>query len=228
MKTLKKISQLFIVALLLTIAASEVTKAQVTTGADVVSTYVWRGAAFSGPSIQPYVDYTSGAFSIGAWGSQAFDNGFQEMDLYLSYSFDFGLSLGLTDYYYPGTPYFSYSEDAANGDFGSHAFEINAGYEIESISISGNYIVNEASGAGSIGGDLYFEAGYAFDDATSAFLGAGNGWHTNFTDDFGIVNLGVSTSKEIVVTDTFSIPVSGSVILNPYSEQLYIVVGFSF
>ena len=241
MKTLKKISQFSVLALVLAIAGSSYAQAQVevSTGADLVSTYVWRGSAFSGPSFQPSVELSAGSFAIGAWGSQGYD-GFQEMDLYAGYSFDFGLYLGITDYYYPGTPYFSYTEDADNGDFSSHAFEINAGYEIESFSLSANFILNEASGAGSSGGDLYFEAGYAFDPA-SVFLGAGNGWHTNealagetpnldgsFDDVFSVVNLGASTSKEIVITDTFTVPVTGSVILNPYHEQFFIVIGFSF
>ncbi len=32
-------------------------------------------------------------------------------------------------------------------DNGSHAFEINLGYEIKGFSIAGNYIVNEAGGS---------------------------------------------------------------------------------
>lgn len=198
---------------------------EVSTGVDLVSTYVWRGVAYSGPSWQPSVELGSGGFAIGAWGSQGYD-GFQEMDLYAGYSFDFGLYLGITDYYFPGTPYFSYSEDPANGEFGSHAFELNAGYEFDSFSLSGNLILNEATGAGSAGSDLYFEAGYAFDEA-SVFVGAGDGWHS--TDgEFALVNIGVSAGKELVLTDTFSIPLSGSVVLNPDTEQLYIFIGLSF
>ena len=34
-------------------------------------------------------------------------------------------------------------------------------------------------------------------------------------------------SKEIKITDDFSIPVSGSIILNPEQEQFYVVIGFS-
>lgn len=195
----------------------------VSTGVDLYSTYVWRGSAFSGPSLQPYVEFGSGGFAIEAWGSQGYD-GFQEMDLYAGFSFDFGLSLGVTDYYYPGSPWL-------DGD--SHAIEISLGYSTESISLSGNFIVNEAPGAGSDGGDLYFEAGYSFTEVTSAFIGAGNGWHTVEDnplgeDDFGLVNIGVTTAKEITITDTFSIPLTGSVVLNPYTEQLYIFAGFSF
>lgn len=198
---------------------------EIDTGVDFFSTYVFRGVAFSGPSLQPYVEVSTSGFAIGAWGSQGYD-GFQEMDLYAGYTFDFGLYLGITDYYYPGTPFFTFNEDPANGDFGSHAIELNAGYEIEGIALSGNYILNEASGAGSAGGDLYFEAGYSL-GAADVFLGAGDGWHS--TDgDFALVNIGVSTSKDIKITDTFSIPLSGAVILNPDSEQFYILAGVSF
>ena len=219
MKTLKKLSLVAAFALILSASVTEV-KAQVSTGADLYSTYVWRGVAYSGPSLQPYVDVTSGSLSVGAWGSQGYD-GFQEMDLYASYGFDFGLSLGVTGYYYPGSPWMEFGD--------SHAFEVNAGYDITpEFSLSANIILNEAVNAGSMGSDLYFEAGYAIDDATSLFLGGGNGWHTNGTYDLGIVNLGISTGKDIVISDTFTIPMSGAVILNPYSENLYIVVGFSF
>ena len=221
MKTFKKISSLFVLAAVLMLSANDITKAQeveVSTGVDLYSTYVFRGVAFSGPSWQPSFEVATGGFAIGAWGSQGYD-GFQEMDLYLGYSFDFGLYLGLTDYYYPGTSF---------GDGESHAIEINAGFEVDNFSIAANFIPEEALNAGSIGGDMYFEAGYSVDDATSVFLGAGNGWHTNFTDDFGVVNIGATTGKELVITDNFSIPVSGSVVYNAYSEQFYIFVGFSF
>ena len=50
-----------------TLLAQEV---EISTGADVVSTYVFRGIAYDGPSIQPSVELSSGGFAIGAWGSQ--------------------------------------------------------------------------------------------------------------------------------------------------------------
>lgn len=192
----------------------------VTVGADLVSTYVWRGSAFSGPSIQPYVDFTTGGFSIGAWGSQGYD-GFQEMDLYVSYGFDFGLSLGLTDYYFPVNEFFEYSDS-----IGAHAFEVNLGYEYEGLSFGANYILNEAGGAESAGSDLYFELGYSF-SVLDVFVGAGDGWHTS-DGEFALCNIGVTASKEIAITDKFSLPMFGSAILNPDKERFYIVAGVSF
>ncbi len=182
-------------------------------GLDLTSTYVWRGVAYSGPSIQPYVEYSSGIFTMGAWGSQGFD-GFQEMDLYASLGFDFGLSLGVTDYYYPGTKY---------GSKTAHSFELNAGYSIGALSLAGNYIF---AGEGSVGDDLYFEAGVTL-GKVDLFVGAGDGWHTS-DGDFNVCNIGVSSSKDIKITDSFSLPISGSCIWNPNTEQFYIVGTISF
>lgn len=182
-------------------------------GADVVSSYVWRGVQYSGVSVQPAIDFSAGNFTLGAWGSTSLDGTYREMDLYTSYAFDFGLTAGLTDYYYPGTAYFTGA---------SHALEINLGYGIGDLSLAANYIPFTG---GSAGEDKYFEVGYAFKNF-SVFAGAGDGWHTS-DGSFGIVNLGLSTSKEIKITDSFSLPMSGSVVLNPSTEQLYFVVGLS-
>lgn len=192
-----------------------------TVGADLYSNYIWRGTKFgSGPAIQPTVKFVKGGFTAGVWGS--FDaNGYMETDPYISYTLPVGLSLGLTDYYYPGLPVFEVSDTA-----GSHALEINAGFTKGGLSLNANYIVNEAGGAASAGGDMYFQAGYAF-TYFNILLGAGNGWHTS-DGEFAICNVGIGTSKTIKLTETFSIPVSGQVILNPEREQLYVVVGFSF
>ncbi|MDX1641727.1 MAG: TorF family putative porin [Balneolaceae bacterium] len=194
---------------------------EITPGVDLYSTYVWRGVSYSGPSIQPYVELSSGGFALGAWGSQGIDgsftdgsSGFQEMDLYASYSFDFGLSLGVTDYYYPGGSFF---EDTG------HAFEFNAGLALGDLSLSGNYIF---AGEGSYGDDMYFEVGYSAGPA-NVFVGGGDGWHSSDPEEFAIVNIGIGTSKEIKITDSFSLPLSGAVILNPDTEQFYIVAGIS-
>lgn len=215
MTTNVKIILLLIITFFLTLP--DLKAQEVSTGVDFYSTYVFRGVAFSGPSIQPTVEFSSDGFAIGAWGSQGYD-GFQEMDLYAGYEFDFGLSLGITDYYYPGSPYL---------DGESHAFELNAGLSVDAFSFAGNIVLNEAAFAGSAGSDLYFEAGVALSESADLFVGAGDGWHS--TDgEFALVNVGLGTSKEIVITDTFSIPLSGAVIFNPDSEQFYILAGISF
>ncbi len=192
-------------------------------GADLVSSYLWRGTKFgTGPAIQPHLELALGNFTIGAWGSYCFTSDeASEADIYLSYGSDFGLSIGVTDYYFPGTDYLDISDST-----GAHAFEINLGYEIGGFSVAANYIVNEAGAAGTTGGDMYFELRYGFKQF-SLFAGAGDGWHS--TDgNFAICNLGISAEKEIKLSDSFSLPVSGALIWNPDREQFHVVVGISF
>jgi len=189
---------------------------------DIYSNYIWRGSNIgTGPSIQPDLSMTAdSSLTIGVWG--AFDfSGYSEADLYVVYEFPFGLSLGATDYYYPGTSYFDYSEVSGN-----HAFEANLSYEIKGFSISGNYIFNKAGGALSSGADKYFELGYDF-KKIKVFVGAGDGWHTS-DSDFAVCNIGLETSKEIKITESFTVPVTGAVILNPEKEYFNVVVGFTF
>ncbi|MBN1822495.1 MAG: hypothetical protein JW833_17365 [Prolixibacteraceae bacterium] len=192
---------------------------------DFYTGYVWRGTLFSGPSVQPSLSWQHKGLKIGGWASQDFAGTYNEADLYVTYSFNFGLSLGITDYYYPGLSYSDSSETT-----GSHAYEINLVYTIGKLSLAANYVLNKAGGAASAGADTYVELKYNFKNI-GIFAGVGNGWLTieepGKGDKFGLVNIGASISKEIKITDKLSIPLNGSVIWNPQAEQFYIVAGFS-
>ncbi len=184
------------------------------TGVDVYSSYVWRGAKFgSGPAMQPGVKYSNGGFTVGAWGSYCFStNEAMEADLYASYGVSLGesssLTFTVTDYYFPTAAYF-------DGD--SHYFEPMIGLGLGKLSLSAAYMTNAD--------DTYLEAGYNA-GAITLFAGAGNGQYTKDAT-FNLCNVGIKSSKTIKISDSFSIPVSGSVILNPSTEQFHIVVGFS-
>jgi hypothetical protein len=223
-KTRRYFTGLVFVVIIATIslqAQDAVANSKFTAGADLYSNYIWRGTKFGqGPAIQPSVKYINGGLTVGVWGS--FDaGGYAETDPYINYAFKSGLSFGLTDYYYPGLPLYETSDTA-----GSHALEINGGFTKGVFTLGANYIVNEAGGAGSKGGDMYFQAGLTF-SSFNMFVGAGDGWHTS-DGEFALCNVGLGTSKVIKLTDSFSIPVTGQVIMNPEREQLYVVVGFTF
>ncbi len=165
------------------------------------------------------VKFMTGGLTIGVWGS--FDAaGYAEADPYISLSLPLGFSVGLTDYYYPGLELFDVSATT-----GSQALEINAGFGSGGLALSANYIINEAGGAGSTGGDKYFQAQYSFSEF-SLFAGAGDGWHTS-NGKFNFCNIGLGTARVIHITEKFSIPVTGQVIMNPEKEQLFLVVGFT-
>ncbi|MBN2633305.1 MAG: hypothetical protein JXR66_07115 [Bacteroidales bacterium] len=216
----KKLWYLVFLFTFINVNSQESAKSNFSAGADFYSSYIFRGTKFgNSPAIQPLVQYSRGFFTAGGWGSFDF-NGFEESDLFMSFSLPAGFSIGVTDYYLPGLSYFDYSPET-----GSHAFEINGGFENSGFSLSANCILNRAGGAGSSGRDLYFEAGYEFTHFR-ILAGAGNGWHTS-DSKFNVCNLGIGTSKEIKITESFSLPVSGEIILNPEREKMYIVFGIT-
>lgn len=205
---MKKIYAL-IVLVVLTVSAVSV-RAQFSTGVDLYSSYVWRGAKFgNGPAVQPYVDYSVGGLSVGAWGSVSAsdDEGF-EMDLYAGYSLG-PVSLTVTDYYFGG--------GWTTGSM--HYFEPSLSFEAGGFSVTGAYMIGDGVS------DAYAELGYSL-ESVDLFVGAGNGQYTS-DGGFMLCNVGLGTSKEVKITDDFSLPVSGSVILNPSTGGFFIVVGVS-
>ncbi|MFW5753394.1 MAG: hypothetical protein ACOCV9_01210 [Marinilabiliaceae bacterium] len=188
-------------------------------GADLMSRYVWRGTDFGGsPSIQPYIEFSTGNFVLGAWGAYTTNMpGAQEADLYTGYTFGDVFSLALTDYYFP--------EDDMSDEYfdfdNAHSLEISGELALDKFSLlAGKFF------AGADDQSLYFEAGYDFGQF-QAFAGAGNEAYT--TDgEFNLVNVGLGTGKDIPITDQFTLPLSASLILNPDSETLFMVVGVSF
>lgn len=125
-------------------------------GADLVSSYLWRGQYLGGLSIQPSLsvgfegEHTS--LSVGAWGSfGATDWGFRkglaenengdpntyfapEIDLTASFSF-FGATIGITHYYYfGGSPFFCWNK-LANFDVENQTSttELMIGYNFNEI-----------------------------------------------------------------------------------------------
>jgi uncharacterized protein (TIGR02001 family) len=188
------------------------------TKVDLYSSYVWRGTKFgSGPALQPSIEFNTGGLTIGAWGSYCFsENEAMETDLYAGYEFSLGekssLSLTVTDYYYPDFDYF---------DSNDHFIEPMASLGLGSFTFTGAYMGNAK--------DLYLEAALAA-GPVNLTLGAGDGYYVSIDDTdakFNVCNMGLSTSKTIKVTDSFSIPLSGSLIMNPSKNILYIVVGIS-
>ena len=78
------------------------------------------------------------------------------------------------------------------------------------------------------------EAGYEVDIQNvevGFFIGAAGGSKENpayyGTEKFNIINAGFKASKQIKITEDFSLPVSCSYILNPQAEISYLVFSIS-
>ena len=61
-------------------------------------------------------------------------------------------------------------------------------------------------------------------------MGKGNGYMGEsgfYGHSVGVVNMGVTVSKEIQITDKFSVPLMAQLITNPQAQKIFMVFGFS-
>ena len=209
-------------------------KAQFATGADIVSSYVWRGvqqgATLSGtPNIQPYVSFTTGGLTIGSWASSSFTADVKEVDLYATYAISSAFAVTITDYNYNllAIPkYFDYSAT------GGHVFEGTVAYTGPAFSASVNTMFagldKKPSDPTKQALSTYIELGYQINPVAKVFLGGVLGESNNYlTTEAGITNVGIKVSKSIVITDKFSLPVYGILGANPAANRAFFVAGIT-
>lgn len=231
---MKKVKVLAIcaIALFSTLSAH----AQFATGADIVSSYVWRGVpqdrsvagnpTLGSPNIQPYVSFTTGGFTVGSWASSSFLGNVKEVDLYATYAFSSALALTVTDYNWGfSKSYFNY------GTGTDHIYEATLAYTGAAFSVSANTIFAGADklANGNNAFSSYVELGYQVSPIAKVFLGASLFESPSIyaTTGFGVTNLGLKISKSIAITDKFSLPVYGILGANPYSGNAFFVAGIT-
>lgn len=205
--------------------------------ADIVSSYIWRGADCGGFSIQPCLTISSEktGLSFDFWASAELFEGrqwanMQEFDMELSWTKN-GLTVGLTDYNFCNSRYFADWNFSASG---SHNLEVNLGYDFGPLALSWNTVLTGPDHRINDKGEskrcytTYVEATapWKFGDIEgSAFVGASL-WKDEFVsfgnDGFSVINVGITATKKF-----FEIPFSASVIANPRSDKTFFVIGMT-
>ncbi|WP_029905946.1 TorF family putative porin [Prevotella sp. 10(H)] len=211
---------------------------EVDLGADLVSSYVWRGVKQAGASVQPSLSASINGFSLSAWGSTDFtgNDGKKEVDFTAAFE-NSGFKIAVTDYWWDGEGahrYFSYPQDGNSG----HMLEGTIGYTFPDsfpLSITWNTFFlgkgnKKADGDNSY--STYIELAYpfsvkgvdmgiatGFSPWENATLGIGKG--------FKVTSVMLNASKSIKITDSFSLPIFANIIANPAVEDIHFVFGIS-
>ncbi|MBR5035900.1 MAG: hypothetical protein IKX69_01780 [Prevotella sp.] len=228
-----------IVSFAMGLAVSTATFAQdeieTTISGDVVSQYIWRGQDLGNVSLQPTLGVEYKGLSLTAWGSVGLSNpaDTKEFDLTLSYSVG-GFNIGVTDYWFsagldPEGRYFKYDAHGTN-----HVFEATAGYDFGFASLQ--WFTNIAGNDGTnkdgkrayssyVEVDVPFKLSAIEWTATAGAVPFATDYYG--TNGFAVTNLALKATKDIKVTDSFSIPVFGQVVANPCSQKAYLVLGFT-
>lgn len=218
------------IAILFSVATAQAQ--DVFVNADFVSSYIWRGIDSGNACIQPSLGIQWKGLTAYVWGSTEFREKNNEIDLSLEYEYK-NLTLYANNYFTQTEEepfkYFNYSSHSTG-----HTFEIGAGYMLSEkfpLSISwyttfaGNdYRENEKRAWSS-----YCELSYPFNikDIEMSLEAGFTPWEGMYANKLNIVNIALSATKPIKITPSFSLPVFGKLIANPYEEQLYFVFGIS-
>ena len=234
MKVMKKIV-LLAMGLVISMATFAQDKIETTISGDIVSRYIWRGQDLGDVSLQPTLGIGYKGLSLTAWGNVGLSNpsDTKEFDLTLAYTIG-GFNIGVTDYWLsegldPEARYFKYDAHGTN-----HVFEANIGYDfgVASIQWYTNFAGNDGTNKdGKRAYSSYAEIVVPFKLSAidwTATVGAVP-YATDYygTTGFAVTNLSLKATKDIKITDSFSIPIFGQIVGNPCSQKAYLVFGFT-
>lgn len=229
---MKKI-YLFLAAIV--VAGSATAQVETTISADFVNQYIWRGQDLGSVAVQPTLGIGYKGLSLTAWGSYGLSNpdDAKELDLTLAYTVG-GFNVGITDYWLsegldPKARYFKYDAHATN-----HVFEVNVGYDFGPVALQ--WYTNITGNDGTNKDDKRAYSSYA--EVSAPFTLVGVDWTATLgvvpyattyyeTNGFAVTDLSMRASKDIRITDSFSIPVFAQFTANPCSQKAYLVFGFT-
>ena len=204
--------------------------------ADFRSRHIWRGSlTCSAWSIQPTMNLSKSNFLIGAWGAYTVDNSYTELDLYFSYTAG-PFTVGFLDYFCPDETerfnhVFDYSSSSTKHTLDA-TFSFN-GTKKFPLSVMASTLLygddkNPENGKNYY--STYIEAAYhlkANDKLEFDF-------HTGFTPFEGyyapsanVVSCGIAATQKLALTPKLNFPITGKLILNPYTQNIYFVFGIS-
>lgn len=235
MNTIRKITFIITTLFIIGVTSANAQDKEIETdiSADIVSQYIWRGQDLGDVSLQPTLGVSYKGLSLTSWGSvglKSIDEA-KELDLTLAYTTG-GFNIGITDYWFnaggdPKNRYFKYDSHSTN-----HVFEANIGYDFDKFSlqwytnIAGNDGYNKN---GKRAYSSYFDVNVPFKLFTcdwSATLGVVP-YATDFynVNKFSVINVAVQATKDIKITDSFTIPIFASIATNPHDQKAYLIFG---
>ena len=205
-------------------------KLTVDLGADLVSSYVWRGMYQSGVSLQPAVSLSAFGLSLGAWGSTDFSTSFKEIDFFLSYEYK-GFRASISDYWWSGEGA-SFFKSAR----GAHHLEASLGFTFSekfplSLEVSTLFYGDDdkdeddqpyyssyisASFPFSVG-NIDCEAGIGFTPRKGMY-----------SDKAHVAAISLRAEKSLPLFNNYALPVFAELIFSPAQDNVYFVFGIRF
>lgn len=202
---------------------------------DFMSMHTWRGYATSyTPTIEPTFQLSTSNSTTGIWAAHSIDNKYTEIDLYFTYYYK-NISLTIFDYYCP--PSYKSSDEITNYDRYSTKHTIELALNVNNILKTPVHFMIATM---VYGDDLdsetnqnrystYFQLAYSTEineNNIDLVLGF-NAFKSYYADQFGVVNAGIKTSRNLKAFKAKELPLQAALIANPLMNTLYIQFGFT-
>ena len=202
---------------------------------DFMSMHIWRGFATTySPTIEPSFDVTRNNSTTGIWVAQSLDGNYTELDLYFKYTLN-NFSFTIYDYYCP--PSYKSSNEIAdyNKYTTKHTIEFDFAFN------GTQYFPIKILVATMVYGDdldvktnkkrysSYFQFGYSteIDNSIIDLVLGFNAFESYYGNQFGVVNAGVTVSKDLKTIKSRKVPLQISLITNPSINSLFLSFGFT-
>jgi hypothetical protein len=237
---------IFIIFISITAIAQDQATSKFTSdvGLKITSRHYWRGIPVSSaPCFEGSLAVKTGGFTLGYWGGYAFDNTYSEFDFFASYEIG-NFTVSLWDLYVISdeTDFLDYHPDQRYWDFDrettTHNFDLTASYQFGDrfplkVALSSMIWGADRDENGDQRYSTYLELGYPvkINPVTKLdfFLGTVlNNEDSAYGDSFGVVHTGASGTRVIKVSDTFSVPVTATLAMNPQKEIGYLIFAIGF
>ena len=223
------LAAILLVLLTTTVAYGQDKKWDFNAGADLVSSYIWRGIYQMGMSFQPAMSLSAYGLTLECWGSTDFSAYGKELDLTLSYEKD-GFWVSLFDGWWSGEGESFFKERS------SHYYEAGLGYTFQrrfplSVEINTMFLTEgDKKANGKPLYSTYIAARYPF-TLKNMNCEAGIGispWSGLYGDNFKVVNITARATRSLQLSENYALPVFVELILSPAQDNAYLVFGLKF
>ncbi|MGI6223866.1 MAG: hypothetical protein ACOYJG_09665 [Prevotella sp.] len=200
--------------------------------ADIVSKYVWRGVEIGSAQLQPTLKLSYGGFSVSALGSVGIVDSKDDNEFDFCWRYDYKRwHVLINDNWLDTNPH--YFEYAAHST--SHNFEGNIGYDAGFLTADWyTYFAgkdyNRKTGKRSYSSWMKFTVPFELGQMNwCATLGIVPFESENMyeTDGFAVNLIELRCTKDIRITNEFSVPIFGALEANPSSEKAWFVFGLT-
>ena len=213
---------------------------------DLQTKYMWRGMEMmteeSSPVVFPGINYQWKGLYAYAMGGYAINGKYAEVDLGVSYTWK-GLTLGLSDYYYPTVN--GKDDEYVGGKHNGHWLEACITYAPEKVPLwitISNFFAGDDDAYDDDSGNkkqaysTYMEVGtyYDFLDNNRLSLAVGmtpnKSCYTNYQKKFAVCNLDLKYTYNVQFKNGWTLPLSAEYIYNPSFDKSYVnfIANFAF